>query len=543
MAKTIIFDAEAKKKLKEGIDILANAVKITLGPSGRNVVINRQHGTPHVTKDGVTVANSIYLKDPIQNMGAQMIKEVSQQTAHSAGDGTTTATVLAQAMINEGMKYSMDGSINITDLKNGMDMASKCAIEFIKKSSKILDVTSTDMLKQISVISSNSDECIGELVSDAYIKIGVNGVITVTESNGIDSTIELIDGLQFDRGYISPYFSTDGEKMITEYKDVYALITDKTISSTNEIIPVIEEVIKSGRPFLIIAENVDGEALSSLVVNKMNGVLKVVAVKAPGYGTLRKELLTDICTVTGATLVTDDVGVKLRNVSISMLGTINSLIITKEKTTIIGGGGSSEDIRSRAIQLKSQIDEATQQHEKDKLKERLAKLVGGVAVIKIGAATEVEMKEKKDRVDDALHATRAALEEGVIPGGGTIFIKAMTYLTENHPAMNTDMRIGYEIVCKSLSSPLMQIAKNSGHSGEVVFDKVSSTEINYGFDARKGKYGDMLSFGVIDPSKVARLALQNATSVAGMVLTTECIISDEPEPYKGNNDTQIHNDY
>lgn len=543
MAKTIIFDEEARRSLKKGVDILANAVKTTLGPSGRTVVIDRKFGTPHATKDGVTVAKDIILKDPIENMGAQMIKEVSQQTGHNAGDGTTTATVLAQAMIGEGMKYVVNEETNVTLIRSGMEKAGEVVTNFIKE--KAIPVRKTlseeevatgasgndiEKIEQIAIISANSDAAIGKIIADAFSKVGMEGVITVTESMGLETEIEVVEGMQFDRGYINPYFVTNGEKMIAVHNDASLLVTDYKISVLHDILPLLEAFSKSGRPLVILAEDVDGQALNALIVNKMQQSIKVLAVKAPGYGDRRKEMLKDIAILTGATFISQEVGITLKDITGNMLGTAQLISSDSEKTIISGGGGKKEDIDARIGQIKAMIDSSSQEYDKDKLKERLAKLTGGVAVVKVGAASELEMKEKKDRVDDALHATRAAMEEGIVPGGGTIFIKAIQALDEAMKTVEGDELIGFKIVKKALASPAFWIAKNAGYSGDVVIDRLSQNmDINYGYDAKASKYGDMTSFGIIDPAKVSRLALMNAISVSTLILTTACVVVDEPE--------------
>jgi chaperonin GroEL len=526
MAKEITFNSDARASLKRGIDALANAVKVTLGPKGRNVVIQKSFGAPTITKDGVTVAKEIELENPIENMGAQMVKEVASKTADLAGDGTTTATVLAQAMVTSGMKYVAAGA-NPMDLKRGIDKAVDAVIEDLAAQSEVIG-NDYKKIKQVAAISANNDEEIGTLIADAMKRVTKDGVITVEEAKGTDTYVEEVVGMQFDRGYLSPYFITNTENMSTEYDAPLILIHDKKISNVQEIVPVLEKASQSGRPLLIIAEDVDSQALGVLVVNRLRAGLKVVAVKAPGFGDRRKAMLEDIAILTGGTVISDEKGYKLENVQLGDLGQCASLTVDKDNTTIVNGKGKKKDIEARINQIKAQIETTTSDYDKEKLQERLAKLAGGVAVLYVGAATEVEMKEKKDRVDDALHATRAAVEEGIVVGGGVALIKAITKLDKLKGA-NEDENMGIQIVRKSLESPLRTIADNAGVDGSVVLQRVSETNGEKGYNARTNVYEDLKKSGVIDPTKVTRIAITNAGSIASMVLTTECVINDKKE--------------
>jgi len=530
MAKEISFNTDARTELKKGIDALANAVKVTLGPKGRNVVIQKSFGAPVITKDGVTVAKEVELEDAVQNMGAQMLKEVASKTADLAGDGTTTATVLAQAMVTAGMKNVTAGA-NPMDLKRGMDKAVALVVENLKSQSEIIG-EDFEKIKQVASISANNDEEIGSLIADAMRRVSKDGVITVEEAKGTDTYVEEVMGMQFDRGYLSPYFVTNTENMVTEYDNPVILIYDKKISNLQEILPLLEKVAQSGRPLLIIAEDVESQALGVLVVNRLRAGLKVVAVKAPGFGDRRKAMLEDIAILTGGTVISEEQGYKLENADMSHLGQAEKITIDKDNTTIVNGNGSEEQIKARINQIKAQIETTTSDYDKEKLQERLAKLAGGVAVLYVGAATEVEMKEKKDRVDDALHATRAAIEEGIVPGGGVALVRAIASL-ENVKGINEDETIGIQIVRKSLEYPLRTIAENAGVEDSVVLQEVMKATGSFGYNARTGVYEDMKSAGVIDPTKVARVAVENANSISGMVLTTECVISDKPEPKDG----------
>ena len=526
MAKEITFDQEARDSLKKGVDQLANAVKVTLGPKGRNVIIDKKFGAPTMTKDGVTVAREIELKDPIENMGAQMVKEVASKTANDAGDGTTTATILAQAMITQGLKNVAAGA-NPMDLKRGMDKAVAAVVKGIKKLSKEVG-DDNEKIKQIATISANNDETIGGLIAKAMEKVKNEGVITVEEAKGTETTVEVVEGMQFDRGYLSPYFVTDGEKMQANLENPYILLYDKKISSMKDLLPVLELTSQAGRPLLIISEDVEGEALATLVVNKLRGALKVAAVKAPGFGDRRKEMLEDLAILTGGTLISEERGYKLENADLSYLGTAEKVSIDKDNTTVVNGAGNKEDIDSRVGQIKSQIEVSTSDYDKEKLQERLAKLSGGVAVLYVGAASEVEMKEKKDRVDDALHATRAAVEEGIVPGGGVVYIRIMSDL-EKLKGDNEDEETGIAIVIRALEEPIRQIVANAGGEGSIVVQNIKNGKGDYGFNARTEVFEDLYKAGVIDPAKVARIALENAASIAGMLLTTECVISDAEE--------------
>jgi chaperonin GroEL len=526
MAKQIFFDIEARNKMKKGVDTLANAVKVTLGPKGRNVVIEKKFGAPAVTKDGVTVAKEIELEDPIENMGAQMVKEVASKTADIAGDGTTTATVLAQAIIGEGLKNVAAGA-NPMDLKRGIDKAVGRVVENLKAQSQTIG-NDSKKIQQVASVSANNDETIGKLIAEAFAKVGKEGVITVEEAKGTDTTVDVVEGMQFDRGYISPYFVTNSEKMEVELQNPYILIYDKKISAMKDILHILEKVAQSGRPLVIIAEDLEGEALATLVVNKLRGTLKVAAVKAPGFGDRRKEMLQDIAILTAGTVISEEMGYKLEAADLTSLGSAASITIDKDNTIVVGGKGKKADITSRVNQIKAQIEVTTSDYDKEKLQERLAKLSGGVAVLYIGAATEVEMKEKKDRVDDALHATRAAVEEGIVPGGGVSFIRA-TEALEKFKGANEDETTGIAIVKRAIEEPLRQIVINSGIEGSIVVQKIKEGKGDFGFNARTEVYENLLKAGVIDPTKVTRIALENAASIAGMLLTTECVVADKPK--------------
>ncbi len=526
MAKQIFFDIEARNKMKKGVDTLANAVKVTLGPKGRNVVLEKKFGAPSVTKDGVTVAKEIELEDPIENMGAQMVKEVASKTADIAGDGTTTATVLAQAIISEGLKNVAAGA-NPMDLKRGIDKAVEKVVANLSAQSQTIG-NDKNKIEQVASISANNDSAIGKLIAQAFGKVGKEGVITVEEAKGTDTTVDVVEGMQFDRGYISPYFVTNSEKMEAELQNPYILIYDKKISAMKDILHILEKVAQSGRPLLIIAEDLEGEALATLVVNKLRGTIKVAAVKAPGFGDRRKEMLTDIAILTEGTVISEEMGYKLEAADIKSLGQASSVTIDKDNTTIVGGKGKKPAILERVNQIKAQIESTTSDYDKEKLQERLAKLAGGVAVLYIGAATEIEMKEKKDRVDDALHATRAAVEEGIVPGGGIAYIRAVESL-EKLKGINEDETTGIAIVKRALEEPLRQIVANSGLEGSIIVQKVKEGKGDFGFNARTEVFENLLKAGVIDPTKVSRIALENAASIAGMLLTTECVIADKPK--------------
>lgn len=526
MAKDIKFDIEARDGLKRGVDALANAVKVTLGPKGRNVAISKSFGGPSVTKDGVTVAREIELKDALENMGAQMVKEVASKTNDLAGDGTTTATVLAQAIVKEGLKNVAAGA-NPMDLKRGIDKAVEAIVEDLAKQAKTVG-DSTDKIKQIAAISANNDETIGDLIAQAFEKVGKEGVITVEEAKGTDTYVDVVEGMQFDRGYLSPYFVTDSEKMMADLDNPYILLFDKKISSMKDLLPVLEPVAQSGKPLLIIAEDVDGEALATLVVNKLRGSLRIAAVKAPGFGDRRKAMLEDIAILTGGTVIAEERGFTLENATIDMLGTAEKVSIDKDNTTIVNGAGDANAIAARVNQIKAQIETTTSDYDKEKLQERLAKLAGGVAVLYVGAASEVEMKEKKDRVDDALHATRAAVEEGIVAGGGVALVRAKAALASIKPT-NADEATGIQIVERAVESPLRTIVENAGGEGSVVVSKVIEGKKDFGYDAKTEKYVNMLEAGIIDPKKVTRVALENAASVAGMILTTECALVEIKE--------------
>ncbi|WP_031445434.1 chaperonin GroEL [Arenibacter algicola] len=526
MAKDIKFDIDARDGLKRGVDALANAVKVTLGPKGRNVIISKSFGAPNITKDGVTVAKEIELADPLENMGAQMVKEVASKTNDLAGDGTTTATVLAQAIVKEGLKNVAAGA-NPMDLKRGIDKAVEVIVEDLAKQTKKVG-DSSEKIKQVAAISSNNDETIGDLIAQAFGKVGKEGVITVEEAKGTDTYVDVVEGMQFDRGYLSPYFVTDSEKMTADLENPYILLYDKKISSMKDLLPVLEPVAQSGKPLLIIAEDVDGEALATLVVNKLRGSLKIAAVKAPGFGDRRKAMLEDIAILTGGTVIAEERGFTMENATLDMLGTCEKITIDKDNTTIVNGSGDPKTIKTRVNQIKSQIESTTSDYDKEKLQERLAKLAGGVAVLYVGAASEVEMKEKKDRVDDALHATRAAVEEGIVAGGGVALVRAKSVLAKIKTE-NADEETGVQIVARAIESPLRTIVENAGGEGSVVVAKVLEGKGDFGYDAKSEKYVEMIKAGIIDPKKVTRIALENAASVAGMILTTECALTDIKE--------------
>ncbi|UPT71609.1 MAG: chaperonin GroEL [Flavobacterium sp. JAD_PAG50586_2] len=530
MAKDIKFDIEARDGLKRGVDALANAVKVTLGPKGRNVIIGKSFGGPTVTKDGVTVAKEIELKDPLENMGAQMVKEVASKTNDLAGDGTTTATVLAQAIVKEGLKNVAAGA-NPMDLKRGIDKAVDAIVADLAKQAQVVG-SDSEKIKQIASISANNDEVIGDLIATAFGKVGKEGVITVEEAKGTDTYVDVVEGMQFDRGYLSPYFVTNPEKMEVELERPYILLYDKKVSSLKELLPILEPVAQSGKPLLIIAEDVDGEALSTLVVNKLRGALKIAAVKAPGFGDRRKAMLEDIAILTGGTVIAEESGYTLENTTLEMLGTAEKVTIDKDNSTIVNGAGSADMIKNRVNQIKGQMESTTSEYDKEKLQERLAKLAGGVAVLYVGAASEVEMKEKKDRVDDALHATRAAVEEGIVAGGGVALLRAKSVLEKIKPD-NADEATGIQIVSRAVESPLRTIVENAGLEGSVVVAKVSEGKGNFGYNAKTDEYVDMLKAGIIDPKKVTRVALENAASVAGMILTTECALVEIKEENAG----------
>jgi len=526
MAKDIIFDVKARERLARGVDKLANAVKVTLGPKGRNVAIEKSFGSPVITKDGVTVAKEIELDDKYENMGAQLVKEVASKTSDAAGDGTTTATILAQAMYREGVKLVAAGR-NPIAIKRGMDKAVEALIAELKNISK--PTRDQKEIAQVGTISANADAAIGTIIAEAMSKVGKEGVITVEEAKGLDTTMDVVEGMRFDRGYLSPYFATDAEKMLCEMENPYILCSEKKISSMKDMLPVLEQVAKVNKPLLIIAEDVEGEALATLVVNKLRGALQVVAVKAPGFGDRRKAMLQDIAILTGGTVASEDTGTKLENMTLNELGQAKRIKVEKENTTIVDGSGNKDDIKGRVKQIRAQIEEATSDYDREKLQERLAKLVGGVAVIRVGAATEVEMKEKKDRVEDALNATRAAVEEGIVPGGGTAFIRVSKVLADIKPADDDEMA-GVNIIRRAIEEPMRQIAHNAGFEGSIVVEKVRNGKDGFGFNAATGEYEDLFKAGVIDPKKVSRVALQNAASVSSLLLTTECAICDKPEP-------------
>ena len=526
MAKEIKFDIEARDALKRGVDALANAVKVTLGPQGRNVVIDKKFGGPSITKDGVSVAKEIELEDTIENMGAQMVKEVASKTADIAGDGTTTATVLAQAIVSNGLKNVAAGA-NPMDLKRGIDKAVSVVVENLKSQSQEVG-DSIEKIQQVGAISANNDNAIGSLIAEAMDKVKKEGVITVEEAKGTDTYVEVVEGMQFDRGYLSPYFVTNAEKMLADLDTPYILLYDKKISNMKDLLPILEPAAQSGKPLLIIAEDIDGEALATLVVNKMRGSLKIAAVKAPGFGDRRKAMLEDIAILTGGTVISEERGFKLENATIDMLGTAEKVTIDKDNTTIVNGAGDKDNITARVNQIKAQIESTTSDYDREKLQERLAKLAGGVAVLYVGAASEVEMKEKKDRVDDALHATRAAVEEGIIPGGGVALVRAADALAQLK-GDNADETTGIQIVTRAIEEPLRQIVANAGNEGSVVVSKVKEGKADYGYNAKKEEFENMFEAGIIDPTKVTRVALENAASVAGMLLTTECVLADIPE--------------
>ena len=525
-AKDVRFSSDARDRMVRGVDILANAVKVTLGPKGRNVVIDKSFGAPRITKDGVTVAKEIELEDKFENMGAQMVREVASKTNDTAGDGTTTATVLAQAIVKEGVKYVTSG-MNPMDLKRGIDMAVKEAVADIQKRAK--KIKSSEEVAQVGTISANGDKSIGDMIAKAMQKVGNEGVITVEEAKSLETELDVVEGMQFDRGYLSPYFITNAEKMIAELDDPYILIFEKKLSSLQAMLPVLEAVVQTGKPLVIIAEDVEGEALATLVVNKLRGGLKVAAVKAPGFGDRRKAMLEDIAILTSGQMISEDLGIKLENVTLPMLGRAKRVRIDKENTTIIDGAGKKKEIEGRISQIKSQIEETTSDYDREKLQERLAKLAGGVAVIRVGGATEVEVKEKKDRVDDALNATRAAVEEGIVPGGGTALLRARTAVSKLS-SDNTDVQAGIKIVLKALEAPIRQIVDNAGIEGSIVINKIGENKSQtFGFNAQTEQYVDMIETGIVDPAKVVRTALQDAASVASLLITTEAMIADAPK--------------
>jgi chaperonin GroEL len=525
-AKDVKFSTEARERMLRGVDTLANAVKVTLGPKGRNVVIAKSFGAPRITKDGVTVAKEIELEDKFENMGAQMVREVASKTNDLAGDGTTTATVLAQAIVKEGAK-SVAAGMNPMDLKRGIDMAVEAIVADLKGHAK--KVTSNEEIAQIGTISANGDTEIGRFLADAMQKVGNEGVITVEEAKSLETELEVVEGMQFDRGYVSPYFVTNTEKMRVELEDPYVLIHEKKLTGLQAMLPLLESVVQSGKPLLIVAEDVEGEALATLVVNRLRGGLKVAAVKAPGFGDRRKAMLEDIAILTGGTAISEDLGIKLENVTLKMLGRAKKVVIDKENTTIVNGAGAKKDIEARAAQIKAQIEETTSDYDREKLQERLAKLAGGVAVIRVGGATEVEVKEKKDRVDDAMHATRAAVEEGVLPGGGVALLRSLKALDGLKPS-NADQKAGVDIVRRAVQVPARQIVQNAGEDGSLVVGKLlENTSYNWGFNAATGEYQDMVKAGVIDPAKVVRTALQDAASVAALLITTEALVADKPK--------------
>jgi chaperonin GroEL len=525
-AKEVKFHGDARERLLRGVDILANAVKVTLGPKGRNVVLDKSYGAPRITKDGVTVAKEIELADKFENMGAQMLREVAQKTNDTAGDGTTTATVLAQAIVREGVKAVAAG-LNPMDLKRGIDRAVEAVVEDVKKRSR--KVSTNDEISQVGAIAANGEREIGEMIAKAMQKVGNEGVITVEEAKSLETELDVVEGMQFDRGYLSPYFVTNAEKMVCELENPYILLHEKKLAGLQAMLPVLEAVVQSGRPLLIVAEDVEGEALATLVVNKLRGGLKVAAVKAPGFGDRRKAMLEDIAILTSGQLISEDLGIKLENVTLDMLGKAKKVRVEKENTTIIDGGGKKADILARTNQIRAQIEETTSDYDREKLQERLAKLAGGVAVIRVGGATEVEVKERKDRVDDAMHATRAAVEEGIVPGGGVALLLATKILSKIKPE-NDDQKVGIDIVRRALQAPVRLIAENSGVDGSIVIGKLlESNNPNFGFDAQSGEYVDMVKAGIIDPTKVVRTALQDAASVAGLLVTTEAMVAEKPE--------------
>ena len=526
MAKDILYEWNAREGLKKGVDALANAVKVTLGPKGRNVIIDKKFGAPQITKDGVTVAKEIELKDAVENMGAQMVKEVASKTNDQAGDGTTTATVLAQIIFNTGLKNVTAGA-NPMDLKRGIDMAVAKVVESLKKQSEAVG-DSHEKIEQVATISANNDKKVGEVIAEAMRKVKKEGVITIEEAKGTETHVKVVEGMQFDRGYISPYFVTDAEKMETVYENPFILIYDKKISNMKEFLPILEKVVQTGRPLLVISEDVESEALATLVVNRLRGGLKIVAVKAPGFGDRRKEMLEDIAILTGGVVISEEKGFKLEDATVDMLGTAEKITVDKENTIIVSGKGDKEQIEARVAQIKAQIEKTKSDYDREKLQERLAKLAGGVAVIYVGAASEVEMKEKKDRYDDALHATRAAIEEGIIPGGGVGFIRTIPALDKLKPE-NEDQKVGIEIVRRALEEPLRQIVENAGKEGSVIVNAVKNGRTDYGYNARTGKFEKLIRAGVIDPTKVARVAIENAASISGMLLTTECVLAEIKE--------------
>ena len=526
MAKNIIFNTEAREQLRQGVNALADAVKVTLGPKGRNVIIDKKFGAPHITKDGVSVAKEVELEDAVQNMGAQLVKEVASKTNDQAGDGTTTATVLAQAIVNTGIKNVTAGA-NPMDLKRGIDKAVAAVVADLKARSREIG-EGKEKVEQVATISANNDKFIGQMIAEAMNKVKKEGVITIEEAKGLDTTVKVVEGMQFDRGYLSPYFVTNTEKMEATYENPFILIYDKKISNLKELLPILEKTVQTGRGLLIISEDIEGEALATLVVNRLRGSLKIVAVKAPGFGDRRKEMLEDIAILTGGTVISEEKGYKLEDTDLSMLGTAQKITVDKDNTTIVSGAGEKAAIEARVNQIRSQIEKTTSDYDKEKLQERLAKLAGGVAVIYVGAASEVEMKEKKDRFDDALHATRAALEEGIIPGGGVAFIRAISSL-DNLKGENEDEQTGIQIVRRALEEPLRQIVENAGMEGSVVVNKVKEMSGDNGFNARTEVYEDLHAAGVIDPTKVARVAIENAASIASMILTTECVLSEIKE--------------
>ncbi len=529
-AKEVKFETDARSRMLKGVDILANAVKVTLGPKGRNVVLDKSFGAPRITKDGVTVAKEIELEDKFENMGAQMVREVASKTNDIAGDGTTTATVLAQAVVREGLKAVAAG-MNPMDLKRGIDLATDSIVADIEKRSK--KIGSSAEVAQVGTISSNGEAEIGSLIAEAMERVGKEGVITVEEAKSLDTELDVVEGMQFDRGYLSPYFITNAEKMVTEMDDPYILLHEKKLSNLQSMLPLLEAVVQSGRPLLIIAEDVEGEALATLVVNKLRGGLKIAAVKAPGFGDRRKAMLEDIAILTGGQVVSEDLGIKLESVTLDMLGRAKRVSITKEESTIVGGAGKKKDIQGRCGQIRAQIEETSSDYDREKLQERLAKLAGGVAVLKVGGATEVEVKERKDRVEDAMNATRAAVEEGIVPGGGTALLYATKALNKVQPE-NDDQKVGVEIVRRALQAPVRQIAENAGVDGAVVAGKLlEQKDNNFGFNAQAEKYENMMKAGIIDPAKVVRTALQDAVSVAGLLITTEAMVADAPEKDKG----------
>jgi chaperonin GroEL len=524
MAKELKFDQEARSAILRGVNVLADAVKVTLGPKGRNVILEKSFGSPTVTKDGVTVAKEVELEDKFENMGAQMVKEVASKTSDTAGDGTTTATVLAQAIYREGMKVVTAGA-NPMDVKRGIDLAVEEVIKELKKQSK--PTKDQKEISQVGTISANNDETIGSIIAEAMNKVGKEGVITVEEAKGMETTLEVVEGMQFDRGYLSPYFVTDPEKMEAVLEDVYILLNEKKISNMKDMLPILESIAKMGKPLLVIAEEVEGEALATLVVNKLRGTLKCCAVKAPGFGDRRKAMLEDISILTGGKMISEDLGIKLENVKLNDLGRAKRVVVDKDNTTVVDGAGDRDDIEARVKQIRVQIDETTSDYDREKLQERLAKIIGGVAVINVGAATETEMKEKKARVEDALNATRAAVEEGIVPGGGVAYLRSIPALDKMK--LEADKKIGIDIVRRALEEPIRQIANNAGQEGSVVVEKVRNEKGSFGFDASKDEYTDMIKAGIIDPTKVVRLALQNAASVASLMITTEALVAEKPE--------------